>query len=790
MMKKKLNLEKINSHFSNFAKCLLAHRFLFILAFIALLLLSFAGIKRIHFETSWDSYFMEGDPVLIQTDKFKEIFGNDYYAAVLTECDNSFTTENLSLIRELSNELRDSLTYSDNEATSLADVEFSLGTEEGMEIIQLVPEEIPTDAAGLDSIRSRTFSKPELARQLVSKDGRFSWILIKLKKFPEASEWKAQNLKAPDMQTGAELVRIISKEKYASLNPKGSGMPFVSYCKSQYIGQEMGRIMVIAIIIAIIVMALVTRSLRGVIAPLLTTVSGIIMTFGLVGFIGLYMDTSMTMVPIILAFAVSIAYNIHLNTHFRKEMYKHGKRKEAVINTIHETGWSILFSGLTTICALLSFLVIHLKPIRYIGIHSSIAISFILLIALVISPILLSFGKDKKPNPKLLNNKGETRFSLIMESMGNFALNHKLPILLIFAILAVIGIFGARSVEPTFEVEKTMGRKVPYVNEIVTVAESEIGTLYSYDLMMEFSDGDAKKAETLKKFDSISTIASDFPLSKRIYSILDIIKDLNRTINGNDSAFYKIPDEDDQVAQLLLLYENAGGSKAEQWIDYDYKYLRLNIQISKYDSKEVEAEIDSITAIARKVFPNAKVSPVGNLPQFTTMQQYVVMGEVQSLLVSAFIICLLLSIVFLNIRTGLICMIPNLTPAIFVGGYMGLSGIPLDMMLATVIPMLIGLSVDDTIHIVNHGREEFDRTGNYRQAILATFRKTGQALVLTTVIMSSIFATFCTSVCEEMINFGLLAVIGMMSALASDLFVTPILFRTFKIFGKETCKDK
>ncbi len=779
-----MKIEKINTKFGQIAEWILRHRAIVLAAFAVLLGLSVVGMRKIHFESSWDSYFVEGDPVLLQTDKFKAIFGNDYYAAVLTECDNSFTQENLALIRALSNELRDKLTYSDNDATSLADVEFTLGTEDGMEIVQIVPEEIPSDPAGLDAIKKRAYAKPELARQLVSKDGRLSWILIKLKTFPEDEVWKAQGLMAPDMQTGKELLEVMSQEKYASLHPRGAGMPYVSYSKMQFIRKEMGRMMMIAVILAAIVMALVTRSIRGVISPIITSICGIMMAFGVIGFTGMYIDTSLTMIPVILAFAVSIAYNIHINTFFRKEMMRHGKRKQAIINAIRETGWSVLFSGLTTIFALLSFLVIRLKPGRFIGIHSSLAILFILLTALVITPILLSLGKDKAPQAEV-QAKGDTRFSFWMEKVGAFSLNHGKIILSVYALLTVTGIFGALRVDPTFEVEKTMGRKVPYVDEVVTVGESEIGALYSYDLMVEFPEkGMAKRAENLKKFDQALAFVDHFELTKRTSSILDILKDLNRTLNNNDQAFYRVPDEDDQVAQLLLLYENAGGSNAEKWMDYDERHLRLNVQISQYDSRKVQEEYTSATAKLKALFPEAIVSPVGNIPQFTTMQQYVVTGQVTSFLVSALVIAVLLSIVFVSLRTGLICMIPNITPAIIVGGVMGFAGIPLDMMLATIIPMLIGLSVDDTIHIVNHGHVEYDLCGDYRQAILRTFRKTGSALILTTLIMSTTFAAFGTSVCLEFIHFALLAVIGMTSALAADLLVTPILFERCKIFGK------
>ncbi len=781
----KINIEKINARFGQFGEFLLTHRAILLVAFIVLLAVSVVGMKKIYVEASWDSYFIEGDPMLVETDRFKETFGNDYFVGVLVESDHSILSpDNLKLLRELSNELRDSLSYSDGKATSVVDLEYMLGTEEGMEITQIVPEEIPSDEAGIAEIEKKLAAKPELAKKLISSDRKQSFINVKLRPFPEDSVWKAEGKNAPDMQTGEETAKIIAKEKYASLHPKATGMPYLSFEKLKFIGEEMGRIFIITVIFAIIVMFLVTRSLRGIVSPLITTFAGIIMTFGLVGYLGLYMDATNIMVPVILAFAVSIAYNIHIHSFFRKNMMLTGKRKESVLYAMRETGWSVLFSGLTTIVALLSFLSVMLKPIRSVGILSSIAVGFILLVALTVTPILLSFGKDKKPDAKVLE-RGDTRMGNLLDKLGNFVLGHAKPIAVIFAVVTVISLYGVTKMEPAFDVERTMGRKVEYVSKMLYVAESEIGSFYSYDLVIDFGTNDkAKEVENLKKLEQLQKYAEKYPLTKRSTSILDIVKDLDRTLNENRQEMYAIPENEEQVAQMLLLYENAGGSEATYWMDYDYRKLRLMVEISSYNSNELQKEIEDLQAYARTLFTDAKVTAVGNLPQFTAMQQYLEVGQMTSFLISVIIVAVLLMIVFGSIRTGLIGMIPNIAPGIFVGGYLGLSNIPLDMMTATLIPMIIGLSVDDTIHFINHGHVEFDRSRDYKDAILKVFRTAGPALVMTTIIMVATFSGFTTSKATQMFNFGFVVFVGLVSALLADLFVTPLLIKKFKIFGK------
>ena len=250
-----------------------------------------------------------------------------------------------------------------------------------------------------------------------------------------------------------------------------------------------------------------------------------------------------------------------------------------------------------------------------------------------------------------------------------------------------------------------------------------------------------------------------------------------------------MPTQADEVAQLLLLYENAGGSEAEYWMDYDYRRLRLMVDISTFNSAEAEREMADVLREGQRLLPNARITLVGNLPQFTTMMQYVARGQVSSFLISLLIIGIMMMIVFGSVRIGLIGLIPNVLPALIVGGIMGWANYPLDMMTATIMPMILGLAVDDTIHFINFVREEFAVVGNYRQAILRATSVVGTPVVLTSLIIAANFAVYMTSQSRQFLHMGLLAVSGVLVALLADLCITPLLFQRFSIFGRETRPD-
>jgi len=780
-----MKIERINEWFGRYAERLLRARWWTLGAFVLLMILSVVGMKRMVKETSFDDYFIEDDPMLVKTEEFKSHFGNDYYVGVLTHCDNHFTKKNLTTLRALSDELLDSLSYADK-VTSLTDIEFMVGSDDGMTIEQIVPDDIPEEgSAAMDSIKARAYSKPHVARKLISPKGDLSWIMIKLSAFPKDSVWKKTSNVAPDIITGEEVERIINKPKYASLHPKGTGMPYVTHCKTVYIGKEMGRLMMIATLICMVVMLFMTRSLRGIIAPIISVVGGLFTTYGIAGFTQMYVDSTVLMIPTILAFAVAIAYNIHIFSYFSGRMRIHGVRRKAIVETIREIGWSVFFCGFTTLVSLLSFLVIPIRPMHCVGIISSMSVFFVLITSLVVTPVLLSFGKNKRPIEGFTEDS-DTHWTRFMVALSDKVLRNPKKIGYSFLAVCILLCIGLWKIEAAFDIERTMGLKVDYVKEVMEVGHSELGSLYSYDLIVELPENDmAKEPEYLKRLDELQAKVNGYDLTKRSTSILDILKDLNQTQNNGDTAFYRIPDTEEEVAQMSLLYENAGGTESEYWMDYDYRRLRLMVEISEFNSARVERELSKIQNDAEKLFPGAKITTVGNIPQYVTMMQYLVRGQMLSFVISILIIGVILMIAFQSIRVGLIGLIPNMMPAIFVGGYMGWAGIPLDMMTATLLPMMLGMAVDDTIHFINHSKLEYDRTLHYQTAIRRTFRVVGIAIVITSVITSAVFASFCSSACNMCLNFGLMAIIGILSALAADLFVTPILVSKCKVFGKE-----
>ncbi len=106
------------------------------------------------------------------------------------------------------------------------------------------------------------------------------------------------------------------------------------------------------------------------------------------------------------------------------------------------------------------------------------------------------------------------------------------------------------------------------------------------------------------------------------------------------------------------------------------------------------------------------------------------------------------------------------------------------------LPIAIGIAVDDTIHFLTHYRGELLAGHGRLEAIKTTLREVGQAMIFTSIILVTGFLIFLSSIYVPFRNFGLLSAIAISSALIADLFFLPALLvafgRTNKVPGADT----
>lgn len=786
-----MKIKKINTFFRKMAEFQIRFRWSFIIIALLLVVFGFTGLSKMEIANARDDWFDDKEAIEIATEEFEDQFGNNDNISILIEADDVFDPEVLTMMKDIGQELVDSVPYAD-EITSLVDMEISIGTEEGIEVINPFENGIPETQKELEDIRQLVLSRKALRGKIVSGDCSQTWLTLSLLEYPEQEEWEKETNLDPMFQSGEAAIRIVTDPKWKSdkYTLKAAGMPYTETEERDFFGPEMMKRFASAFIAMVILLILFIHSFRGVIVPSVTTFLGIIVVFGGMGWFGIGVDQNMMMLPMILGMALSVGYSIHLINAFKRIFKKTGNRKESVIEAVEETGWPIFFTAVTTIGSVLSFITAGIMTISWVGYACAAFVLIDYLFVIILIPILMSFGKDKQIVEE--NNNKMPLFERLMEAIGQFVLKNKVAVLIVFGICILVIAPGIRNVTTNMDMFRFLGTKIPYVNRIREVTQSQLGSYLTYNITVKFDETDAiKDPDVLRKFDALLDTVASFELTKTntetasIFSILDIIKEMNQTLHSDSVKYHAIPDSRDLIAQELLIYEMSGGTKTFNWIDEDYSMLRAQVQVVKFKSGEIVRELDVIKRIGAESFNNATVSIVGSAVQFAELNKKIVVGELKSVIWAFVVIGILLIIVFSSVKTGFIGMIPNLMPLIVIGGYMGHFNSPLDMMTMTILPMLLGIAVDDTIHFINQIKFEFEKCGNYNRSIIKSFHTVGKNLAMTTVILCVSFLMFTFSPVANMVRIGYLAPLGLLAALVADYFVTPALISMTKPFGKE-----
>lgn len=785
-----MQVSRVNKVFARLGRFQIKFRWLILLATILVTLAACLGLPQLQMTASEEEWFDDWDKVKIDQAHFNDVFGSDDGYMAMVRANDVFAPEVLSAIDRLSKRLENEVPYADRVVSLTHNLSIPIANDEGFEVIDPFKSIIPTDSAQLAAKKSLIMSRESLVNNIVSDDAKETWVILSLKSYEGGIDFGKDSI-APF----ARNVILSDEFKSDKFEMLPTGMSYTEMEENEVISRECAMRIIFGFAVMLACLILFVRSLRGVIVPAIATVGGISSVLGVNAWLGIVGDESMVALPILLGMALSVGYSIHYINSFRMHFRRTGNRRESVINAVEETGWPILFTVITTVASLISFLFAGIRPIRWIGGISAGIVFMVYLYVIILIPILMSFGKNAKPDPTEVKAAGATKADILFEFFGRKVCRHSGIIAAISAAIMLLQIPGVMNIDVNMDYTKTMGEKIPFVTRLMDMLSGKLGSLYDFNVMIEFNDNDAlKNPANMKRIEALEQKLGTLQLTKisgdkpRVQSVTRLVKEMNRTLNADSTEYYKIPDAQDMLTQLLFLYEISDADALFERMDEDYKTTFIHIELSGYDAKKIVEDLDSAKSYAAQIFPNAKTSIVGEVVNYAEMNGKLVNGLLRSFGGSFVIIAIMMILAFGSIKAGLIGMIPNVAPVLLIGGVMGYSGMPLDMITMIVMPMILGIAVDDTIHMNNHIKYGYERTGSYKKALLLSYREIGKTMGMTTFILCAMFFVFIFSPMGALHNVGLLSIIGLAAALVADYTLTTALVYVTKPYGREKRK--
>jgi predicted RND superfamily exporter protein len=691
------------------------------------------------------------------------------------------------------------------EVTSLINARRTRAKGDGIEVGRWC-DPMPT-ADTLAAFKAEVLADDSLVGQVVGREGRHAVLLA-----------RADFMSEDDSIMVNDAIRAVAEEfndPAGGFKTFNAGLPEMNATLKTSLFSTMRVLLALSVLLMLGVLIFQFRHVLGVVPPLVVVGMASLNTFGFMSAAGMPVTMLSNILPAFI-FCVGIGDSVHILSVYRDHFRHHHDTQRAVIETMGTTGVPVLFTSLTTIIGLLSFKFTSIPAIQEMGIAGAVGVAMACVHSLFFLPAVLTFnrtarlgvsaasweGGEEAPHKRDwidafidlcadtfagVTLKGRDGAHVHLEATPETPAQRRRRINVLWAgvALTLITSYGALQLRVWHNPLAWLPATSPTKNTF-DLMDREVGGTANVQLLIEGGARGMKDLELLKGLEALERHIQGYkhPTEGDIIgstiSVNDIVKETRRALRGGAEAEYRLAEDERELAQLLFLFENTGPDQLRRLASADLARSQMTIRLKWLEATSYLGLTDHISAGIKEHIPaSAKVTPTGSVYTLVSTVGRLLIDLIYSFGTALVTITLIMIVMLKGLKLGVISMLPNLMPIIWLMGLMGFVGIPVDMNNILISSIAIGLAVDDTIHLLHHFRVYYREGGDPHVAISRALEHSGRAMLSTSVILSLGFFAYLASDMKNIQTFGML--IGLTAALAMfvDLIFTPAFVRTF-----------
>lgn len=826
-------VDRLTRHFENVPDALRKRRFLVLIFFLGLLAVSIFGISKLRMDMTIEGWFQKDDPTLVAFNRYHAQFGSEdgVYIVYKAKDGDVFSPASLETARRIQDELINFRSrLKEGEESALEHivkvdtlVNASVLTVDGdvLAARPLVGDTVPTSPEALAEIKAIAQSEKQLPLQFFSRDHKYGGIYIETdfgavpvdaetvtddtvlsldQAAPApAGEEKPVEFKPTDqadyLKLSEAIQKILDKPEYAKQFDFYAVGNTAAAKYDVQMSEEMGMLYMAAFVIIMVLLWFLFRSVSAVVWAMLTVILSTVFTLGVTGLLGLTV-TGFLILTILLILTVGVADSVHALTGYTRLRTTGMDHQHALRHTYKFAGVALLLTGLTNMAGTLALNITPVVPIQNFAIMSTLGILFALFLTFYLLPVLIDFWPTVSKKKVIVDAPDKKRFLDVLPFLRSVLdkvvpLVEKRPVAFIvpFVLTLLVSLYGASQVKVNSQILDQYPKDSDFTQS-VQVADKHMMGAYAMVLYLDFHEDFAlQDPEVLKAMDELQK-KFETKYSKYVVltnSLAYVAKDANRKLNGNAPEYERIPETRETLAQTLFLFNSANPSERQRLVDDSYSKANIKISLHSYGSyeyyqvfKQMRADIDEMMAKLKAKYPKTEVSITGIFTLAMQAAQYLTENEVISFGIALVVVSVILLLVFGSFKVGMIALFPNLIPALLTLGLLGISGIPLDFFTMMLAPIIIGISIDDTVHFLSTYQLQIAEDGNINAALRRTMAETGPGVVFTSLILGLGFGIMAIASAAGTSNMGKFGALAIFVGLLNDLFLLPALLLTFK----------
>ncbi|MBN4071924.1 MMPL family transporter [bacterium AH-315-F18] len=535
-----------------------------------------------------------------------------------------------------------------------------------------------------------------------------------------------------------------------------TGIPAIRVDLVRLLAQETVYYLVAGVSVCLLIALILFRSFWALLLVGVGPIIGLVWTMGFLGWVGIKIDLLMTLLPALILI-IGLTDSVHLVFNLKKSREAGEGVADGVRQTIAHLGIPCLMTSVTTGVGFISLLTSSLPNIQTFGKAAAAGVSFTFLAVVLLVPLTSWWVPRLRPAfliPTLITP------SAMIKRTGAFA-RWSGRICLMGVVLSAFLLMACLTLRPDSRVILAMPDSGDSMEAILRI-DKNFGGLMPFFVLVDWPENRSlKHAETKQAL-------------IRVHNMLDGVDWLSPSLSLNSFAtFLPLPAADLEGISTFL-----PEALKKPWIHPEKRRLVVMSRVAESRGKNLQADYPALEARLQKLgdeFSGYRFQVTGTHSVANANINSMATDLAKGLAMASAIIVLLISLQFRSLSIGLLALLPNMLPLTAAGAFAAWMDRPLTVGVSLVFTVLLGIAVDDTIHILARFKREFASDGDLHRAVHETMWSVGQALLVTTAMLIAGMALVLGSPLPEDRWFAALMIVGLLMALLGDLILLPAL---------------
>ena len=730
------------------------------MALVIIVLIHVVGgalLLRLDLNNAPSLYFPDQAPATVLERELRQEFPNDEFLIGLFQGDNLYEAERLKAIDQVAGDMARHVDV--DRVFSVTRMDHIAGSADGFVVEPLI-DVGRLDRSTPEAHRDRVLNDRFVPGWLASPDGKSLAIVV-----------RTLPLKESRQRQSIETAFRTSVEQHAL-----SGQLTAVAGTVALDAAEMASMLRDTVVLTPLVMGLGLGLLYWVVGRIIPVVIGaiamstsVILCVGLISLFGQPYTLVTAMVPTLLS-AYTVANLLHFYAALKRMRDAGFHRPQRVVLALQAVNVPAMFNVLTTAAGMISLVLVPIPPIQVFGVVSALGVLAIYFVVFyLVPPLLAKF--DHGPWAKDGGGFAWTR--TLSYGLTRFSIRYAGWVASLLVVLMVAGLGLAWKVQAESDLLKFFGPEHPLTLSTERVEDALVGVT-ALEIVVDGPHRDTfKDVNLLQRIKKMQQQVEALPAVDRAFSMMDIIEEMNWAFNEEDPTARSLPQDNRMLAQLLLIYD---GRDLQELVNNDYQRMRILLNVNVHGANAISGVIEDVEQlIAAADIPQLKWQMAGYGRLFADQEDLLVVGQLKSFAGAFGQIFLIMLLLWRTVPAAVISMLPNLAPLLVVFMIMGGSGIYLDMATVLIAGVVLGITVDDTIHLMHHYKGRRDKGMGVVYSIARSVQVSGKAVLATSMLLVSQFLLLSTSSFVPTSNFGLLTAAGLVAGQLLELALLPAL---------------